>query len=301
MKVILFLIGLLLTTSLFWGCGSLRNEVDPGELGAETAKLVVSSFLSPQDSLLTVKLTRSRTVVGDSIGGSIDGENVMDATVTLSDGSRSVGLRYKADNQPYYSVAAKQLPIVVGKAYTLTVQTPKGERATSTCTIPGPVSVSAVTFDSLASGRNQRYFVQPRWKDPVGQANYYQAAGVFLFVVKNQVEFSNLSFDDDNRGLFSDTGIDGNAMITGRAYLNGSTLSTSDQSVGFFKQYKTASVTINLFSVEQSYYQYWSAVLRQRRVRNNPFAEPVLIPSNIQGGLGCFAGYNNATFLLKLK
>ena len=54
-------------------------------------------------------------------------------------------------------------------------------------------------------------------------------------------------------------------------------------------------------SVDQAYYQFQEAVIRQRRSRNNPFAEPVLIPSNIDGGLGCFAGYNNAILTKTLK
>ncbi|GAB3897527.1 DUF4249 domain-containing protein [Spirosoma agri] len=310
MKVIPVLSALLLSIYFLWGCGSLRNEVDPGALGAETAKLVVSSFLSPQDTLLTVKVARSRTVVGDSIGGLIDGDNIADATVILSEGGRSVRLRYESDGQPYYSISASQLSIVAGKTYSLSVQTTTGERATSSCTIPGPVSINTVTFDSLASGRSQRYFVRARWQDPIGLTNYYQTAGVFRFVLNckscaqdqpDQEEFSGLSFDDDNRGLFSDAGIDGSSMISGRAYLNGANLPTGDQPAGFFNQYKRAQATINLFSVDQAYYQYWSAVIRQRRTRGNPFAEPVLIPSNIQGGLGCFAGYNNATIVLRLK
>lgn len=308
-----FFVGL---ACLLLGCGSLRNEVDPSVLGADSSKLVVSGFLSPQDTILAVKLTRSRTVAGDSIGGLATGDgtptnagNVENATVTISDGSRSVSLNYKADGQPYYSARTASMPIQVGKTYTLTVLTASGERVMSSCTIPEPVALKSVTFDSLQSGQNRRYFVRAWWQDVVGEADYYQVSGVFRFITNcssctnlpgytEREEFTYLSFDDDNRGVFSDAGVDGGEMISGRAYLNGSNI---NQSLPFMSQYKMAFVTMNLYNVEQSYYQYWSAVIRQRRVRNNPFAEPVLIPSNIQGGLGCFAGYNNSTLKLKLK
>ncbi|WP_338873418.1 DUF4249 domain-containing protein [Spirosoma sp. SC4-14] len=298
------------------GCGSLRNEVDPSVLGADSSKLVVSGFLSPQDTILAVKLTRSRTVVGDSIGGfsSSDGPaanagNVVNATVTISDGSRSVSLRYFADGQPYYSASTAFMPIVVGKTYTLTVLTAAGERATSSCMIPGPVALKRITFDSIQAGQNRRYVVRASWQDLLGEPNYYQVLGVFRFITDcsscandpgytEREEFTYLSFDDDNRGVFSDAGIDGSEIISGRSYLNGSTI---NQQLPFMAQYKKAFVTMNLYNVERSYYQYWSAVVRQRRVRNNPFAEPVLIPGNIQGGLGCFAGYNQSILELKLK
>ncbi|TAH12534.1 MAG: DUF4249 family protein, partial [Runella slithyformis] len=34
---------------------------------------------------------------------------------------------------------------------------------------------------------------------------------------------------------------------------------------------------------------------------DNPFSEPTLIPSNIKGGLGCFAGYNRTNFTVKMR
>ena len=286
-------------TVLFNGCTGLRNEVDPSLLGVESTKLVVTAYLSPQDTLLAVKVTRSNTVIGDSISLLQTGNLVTDATVTLSNGSRSVVLPYYKVHLPAdsaYSINASQLPIVPGNTYTLTVVAPTGERATSTCTIPKPVSLSAITLDSL----NQRYFVRAKWQDPAGQANYYQVAGIFRYITSNcracQVEsYNNLSFDDDNRGLFTDAGIDGTPMYSGRAYL------TSSATKNFYTQYRTAGVTVDLMSVEQSYYQFQEALIQQRRSRNNPFAEPVLIPSNIAGGLGCFAGYNNTTLTLKLK
>ncbi|UHG91639.1 DUF4249 domain-containing protein [Spirosoma oryzicola] len=311
--VFTILIGL---TGLLTGCDSLRNEVDPSVLGAESPRLVVHGFLSPQSRVLAVRVTRSQTVVGDSVGGAVtiddsladEADDVVDAVVTISEGGRSVNLRYKANGLPYYSARAGELLITVGKTYTLTVQTPNGERATSSCTIPGPVDLTSIRFDSLQSGRIQRYFVRARWYDVANQTNYYQVTGAFRFIADcpecttkpgyiEREEFSNLSFDDNSRGLLTDA--DGNdEMISGRAYLNGANVDTQ---LPFRRQYKTATVTMNLLNIEPSYYQYWTAVIRQRRTRGNPFAEPVMIPSNIQGGLGCFAGYSNSTLTLRIK
>ena len=294
------------------GCSSLRNEVEPSLLGAEPPKLVVSGFLSPQDTLLTVKVTRSNTVVGDSISLLQTENNVTDATVTLSDGSKSVVLSntivvgFKSDTLvlPYYRIDAFRLPILVGHTYTLSVTTSNGQRASSACTIPAPVSPKAITLDSLTENQfgiqTKRYYVRVRWQDPAGQTNYYQVAGIFRYITSTckacqNESYNDLSFEDDNRGLFADAGLDGTTFESGRAYL------TSASSNNFYNQYRTASVTVNLMSVDQAYYRFQEAIIRQRRSRNNPFAEPVLIPSNIQGGLGCFAGYNNATTTLRLK
>lgn len=291
------------------GC-TLRNEVDPSLLGIDSSKIVVSGFLSPQDTLLAVRVTRTQTVVGDSLSLLETGIVVPDVKVTLSEGDRSVVLPYYKVNPPAdsaYSINTRLFPIVAGKTYKLTVETPAGQRLSSTCTIPQAVLPKSITFDSLSQiqGRAtvQRHFVRARWQDPAGQANYYQVAGIFRYSsITNfrDEKYSSLSFDDDNRGLFSDAGVDGTIMVSGRAYLT-SVSSATNVSTNFSSQYSTASVTVNLMSVEPTYYRFQEAVIRQRRARNNPFAEPVLIPSNIQGGLGCFAGYNNATLTTTLK
>lgn len=295
------------------GCTSLRNEVDPGQLGLASPKLVVSGFFCPQDTLLTVKVTRSNTVVGDSISLLQTGNTITDATVTLSEGDRSVILSYTNINprsdssQSFYGISARRLPIIAGRTYKLTVVTATGQRATSTCTIPQAVDPTGIKFDSLPENQNrrqpERYFVTVRWKDPIGQTNAYQVAGIFRYTTAANVReerYNSLSFDDENRGLFTDIGREGNEIESGRAFLTANT-STGNLQTSFYSQYNTATVTVNLLSIDQSYYRYQEAIIRQRRSRNNPFAEPVLIPSNIEGGLGCFAGYNNATLTLKLK
>ena len=175
--------------ALFDGCTSLRNEVDPSQLGLAAPKLVVSGFLSPQDTVIAVKVTRSATVVGDSLSLMQTGNDITNATVTIAEGDRTVNLLYNnrpassTSAQPYYSASARLLPIVVGRTYTLTVVTSNGQKASSSCTIPALVSPKAITFDSIDDTQNRvkvrRYFVRAQWQDPPDQANYYQVAGIF--------------------------------------------------------------------------------------------------------------------------
>lgn len=303
-------------------CDSLRQEVDPNRLNREAAKLVVTCFLSPQDTVLAVKVIRSQPVLGDGTMVTYSGDNVVDATVTLSEGGRSVVLPYNNtlhpnnSAQPYYSIDAQKLPIVAGRTYAVSVQTPTGERAESTCTVPGPVAMTSVVFDSVTDnqfGRQlKRYFVRSRWQDPANQTNYYQVSGVFRYVKRCQnctnnppdqqrEEFSYLYFDNNSGSLLTDRNTDGGAMISGRGFLNGYFDNGSNGQFGFGSQYKTATVTINLLSTDQAYYQYQDAVERQSQVSGNPFTEPVPIPSNIQGALGYFGAYNRSTLTVKLK
>lgn len=311
-----YLVVSLLITSLFIlsSCDSLRKEVDPDRLNREAAKLVVTCFLSPQDTVLAVKVTRSLPVLGEVIQYTSNGNPVPNAAVTLSTNGKSVTLRYNSQ-LGYYGVSSQQLPVVVGQTYTLDVQTPTGERATSTCTIPGAVNLTNVTLDSLTDnqfGRQyKRYFVRGRWQDPAGQANHYQVTGSFRYVplckscemnpnYKETEQYSPLYSDESNNGLQTDRSTEGKEMISDRLFL-GSYFYGSPSQSGFGNQYKSATLTINLLSTDQAYYQYQDAVSRQSQAVDNPFAEPVPVPANIQGGLGCFAGYNRSTMTLKLK
>ncbi len=322
---------LVLNSVYFLGCDSLRQEVNPDRLNREAAKLVVTCFLSPQDTVLAVKVTRSQPVLGNGVNvtDSSLGLGVTDATVTLSEAEGGRSARLDFNNMPhetneifpYYSVSARQLPIVVGHTYTLTVQTPAGERATSTCTVPGPVAITSVSLDSVTEnqfGRQfKRYFVRSRWLDPASQINYYQVSGVFRFLrvcqncpttqTQQREEFTylrfngNSDFSDNNGTLLTDRTADGGIMLSGRGFLGSYFDNGGNAQPGFGVQYKTATVTMNLLNADQAYYQYQDAVERQSQVSGNPFAEPVPVPTNIQGALGCFGAYNRSSLTIRLK
>jgi hypothetical protein len=64
---------------------------------------------------------------------------------------------------------------------------------------------------------------------------------------------------------------------------------------------RQAELTYSLLHTDENYYRYHDAVLRQRQSDGNPFAEPVPVPTNINGGLGCFGAYNRRTVIVRLK
>lgn len=302
--------------TVLWDCGSLRNEVNPAFLNNETAKVVVNGFLSPQDTVLAIKLTRSQTVLGDSVGTVVYGDDIPNATVTVSTGDRSVQLTYSA-RLGYYRASVSQFPIVAGQTYRLVVQTPSGYRAESSCSIPGPVAIETVALDSTADTRlnrfgARRFYTTIRWRDPVGIPNFYQLRGLFQFVGNcttcpeyasgaPRLITTTTRFDAGSVGLTTDAEVDGSLILSPRAYLTGWRNYVNNPDGSFPTLFKTANIRMDLLNVEQTYYRYQNAIQRQSQTGGNPFAEPVLIPSNIQGGLGCFAGYNQSSITARLK
>ncbi|GAB3748172.1 DUF4249 domain-containing protein [Spirosoma pomorum] len=292
---------------LLMGCGSLRTEVNPEFLNRETGKLVITGFLSPQDTVLAVKVSRSRTVLGDSVDTGTT-MNIPNAVVTIQEGDRMVALNNKNNTADYYGIEARYLPIIAGRTYKLIIQTPGGERAESSCTIPSPVRLDGIVFDSAIVNQffnqQKRYFVRSYWTDQPRQANYYQVTGLFQFINADSAgrrEYRNIRFDSSNGSLMTDESQDGSQLFSERAYVSRIDVSSPAAQRSFPSRFRDAMVTINLLNIEKTYYQYQMSAGLQAQSSGNPFAEPVLIPSNIQGGLGCFAGYNRSTMRLRLS
>lgn len=307
--------------TLLAACGNLRTEISPSELPGEPEKLVVYGYLSPQDTVLSVKVGRSKPVLGD--GAEAVPFNITNATVSLSNGSQSVKLIHNLSDQ-IYKVKASALPIVAGKTYTLTVSTPDGKQVSAQATIPKPIPIQTIRLDSsvlqYATEWQKLYLMTFSWQDPPGEENFYKYGGTFDwnaagYPINGQspagftLRSINFQRQSTTGNLLSDNKQDGTVLSSlssdaiASVAVKASVSNPQEQlaSIRLAKVYPGARITAQLLHTEKIYYQYASAVLNQRRNRDNPFAEPVLIPSNIQGGLGCFAGYNRTERVLLVR
>lgn len=59
-------------------------------------------------------------------------------------------------------------------------------------------------------------------------------------------------------------------------------------------------VFVELRTITEGYYKYHSSLARQLNIRQDPFAEPVSIFNNIDGGYGNFSGFSPATSFFDL-
>ena len=300
------------------GCGSLRQEVEPKGITQQPEAIVVACFISPQDTVLAARVTRSSPVLG--VNGQV-GADIANAVVVLSDGSRSVQLRparYTTNYgypTTYFRASASSLPILVGKTYTLTVQAPDGRSVKATCTVPAAVPVEQITIDSSITTdfgeRRKEYHARLRWRDPAGQPNFYRVAGSNQYsqrrtirnpttgVVSDTLIGYTEAWRFDGSQISTDATRDGQTIVSGRGLLP--PFSYSRINGVLVSRPPSGRLDGYLLNVDENYYRYHDGVARQNEVRDNPFAEPVPIPTNIQGGLGCFGAYNQSTLTLYLK
>lgn len=291
------------------GCTGLVQDIDPAILPQADPALVIHCYISPQDSVLTAVVSESRTSVGTQTDSS--GLNaIANARVTLSGATSSVTLSFDP-KQALYQVSARAFRVEAGHTYQLSVVLPDGRRATASSRVPLAQPVADVLVDSVrnsASALGVDYFVTLRWLDTPGEPNYYQVAGDnsygsfgrFISSQGTWVEqayqaVNRIGFEGYNESPFIlDTDRDGQALTSsrGRVYMSVFADNRLPQ--------RPFAVNVYLVSANESYYQYVEQVLTQARNQNNPFAEPTLIRSNIEGGLGCFGAYTKTTLPLRL-
>ena len=258
---------LIISQLAFISCKSLIKEIDPSILPQTDSKLVIACFISPQDTVLSAKVTETKVLIGST--GDIK-DDITNATIKLSNGTKTISLVYKAA-YGYYRALPSELAILAGNTYTIEVSTPDGRKVTASTTVPKNVPIQDIKVDSTQIV--PEYTVKVIWQDNVGELNFYRVIGVFDEISEKSKNI--LSTILDFRTI-DDKGTDGELISLSRTYQPDVQLN---------------KIKVGLFQTDSHYYNYHTS-LRKQRENNNPFAEPVLLYTNINGGFGCFGAYN---------
>jgi hypothetical protein len=247
-------------------------------------KLVVIGFITPQDSFISISLTRSKPIFEPYNVNANDA--VSDATVTIYGNNTSMVLPFDANLQ-VYRIATAQFQILSGNEYRVKVTTPQGESVEATTVVPqnsvdASYSVTVTdTFTDYGFGYyDLRSHLQYQFTDNAQETNRYRFyVGLILVdTLTHDTSVSRFSSDffNDNNG-------------------NGQVLSRSAE--GFWGNYDN---TINdsayaydcwMFNVNTDYDNYHKSLYNYNG-GGDPFAEPTIIYSNVDGGLGVFAAAN---------
>ncbi|CAA9212959.1 MAG: hypothetical protein AVDCRST_MAG56-10 [uncultured Cytophagales bacterium] len=272
-----------------------EKEVTSLKLPGADSQLVVNAFISPQDTVLEVAVYESKPVVGERPGSASD--IIRDATVTLSDGEKTVVLPL-LDPTPdlrrtSYRTRPEALPIEAGKTYYLQVSTPDGRLVTAQCTVPAAPPATQIRLDSVvrtlengAAFRN--YTGTLYWQDLAGEENFYRVDAdlkrvrVDNWSGKLLEDWQSVNWSPDKATFFSD------------ARLDGAQFSSPEINFSMHDYFRSTTLYAYLLHTDRAYFEYHRTL--RANADSNPFAEPVLLYSNVAGGLGVFAAYNRTTF-----
>jgi hypothetical protein len=263
-----------------------KDVTDKFDLGTQN-QVVLQSFISPQDSWVVVRLRRTQPAVGRRLSG--EELKVKDATVTMTDGNQTVTLPYEVKSDRY-QVQASVFPIVAGKSYTVNVSTASGSKLSAQTTVPlsAQITIKSYSLKEKSQEFGGEYTsLTYKWSDAIGVENYYKTLAYRIASPapgSSQIrreEFHNKEKSID--AFVSDANSDGQELTSNEL------ISPSRFSDDFPVPYK---LHLSLLVIDKNYYLFQRSLLRQNSSDDNPFAEPALIFSNVQGGLGIFASSN---------
>lgn len=264
----LFLLGILVS------CENMVSDVDAP---TSPEKIVVVGFITPDLPHISIKVFKSRPLY---VSYETDGttSTVKDAIVKISNNGSTVVLPYDGESDSY-KISQSVFRIARGETYYLAVT--QGEfSANAHCTVPEIATpVLEITgIDSSYSDFQLYYHANLRFKDEEGQGNYYHVSVASVYTGEGGMDpyLYEVGF---SRGdpFVSDKNKDGNYFTY-----------TSDDIYSYPGESLRLVLTIG--STDENYYLYHKGI--ESFEDDNPFAEPSPIYSNIIGGLGVFAAYN---------
>lgn len=280
---------LLIITS-FASCESLfKGAVLEVELPEHESQLAPYAFFRDTDTILTVK-------VGKSVGvlDTINPDIVYNANVELyKNGVLAYTFTYSDSVQAYQVALGQPFNPTVGEEYELRVSAAGFDATSAKQIVPERVEVIEASID-IAAGTNafgdQMDIVKIKFRDPAGVKNYYEVSGYqqvkYFSSIDSTItdEYENSYYFESNDPNFSN-GTIADLSFDGREYLlrleKYNWFGTTSSNVEIKESLNFNSTTLEYVTFVNSLEEYWLG-------EDNPFAEPVLLYSNMSKGLGAF-------------
>ncbi|MEM6967207.1 MAG: DUF4249 domain-containing protein [Bacteroidota bacterium] len=301
LKYSLFAIILLCTAS----CSEDRfSQVKNIDFPEHESRLAVTANLSvPENTFFSGELLTPTLFVGHSLGILDENEydTISNATVELfKDGNLFYEFEYDPIQNNYVGPDPDLLPIDSG-TYTLEVSAPNYDKVSATQTMPSRAEVISASYEFEEvpfDFDNELYdLFEFKIQDKAGEENYYAFDLRFEVEQFGQTSEFDAFFDSDDPlmewgynlyQILPDVSFDGNTYDV-RLLINGNWLPVNDNTMIKAVEVDVLTITKDLYLYDTSRERYWNA-------EGNPFAEPVLIHSNMENGYGVFTLRNKMTY-----
>ncbi len=272
---------------LFVACETVI-EVD---LPKYTPKLVIDGSFSPGNhwQLLVSKST--------DILDLNDPGHINNASIKIISDNEEIELNYDSPSTNLY-VNKNQIP-EVGKRYTLQVSVPGYETVTAKSIIPSPtqiISYSTTNYVENDFGYKRNLVeLTLTLKDKPGEDNYYHLA-IYEQYSDRSTDYQKIWFSTDNAAIVSENGegIGDDVSFSGDGAVFSDFLFSGDEYKIKLKEIYHSEDTpliIALSAITEELFQYKKGFDNGNR-EAGPFSEPEPHYTNIENGLGIFAGFN---------
>ncbi len=268
--------------------GSCEKYIDI-EIPDEGRKITVNCFINDSDKPILM-LTRSKFILDNGYEFSL----IDSAKAYLYQNGVQVAEFFQQDTsnipEPWdIGAYVADYTCQPGKQYTIKV-IKDGETITSSTQIPNSVTIQSIdTMTILNQDGYKNLRIKITINDPANIENYYQFSFRTISFGYEQI----LSFPVNQ----SDFGVTGTSyqsyLITNDKLFNGQSKTfIFDLDAGNFYDIVTPlSIVVN--GVSKDMFLYYQQLQKYQNAQNSFLAEPVMMYTNIENGLGIFAGYSS--------
>ncbi|MBK5277947.1 MAG: DUF4249 domain-containing protein [Bacteroidia bacterium] len=262
--------------------------------------VVVNSLFSP-DSVWQVHVSYSRNIL-DSRFGSFD--PVRDAEVNILDQNDHVieTLSGSPDRFFQYTYKGKTKP-TSGEFYSVQVKV-KDKLLKAASLSPIAVPITSLDVDSSAfKSQGEAVEMSITFKDPGETKNFYEVKvlrdGFYVYNQDTIRYVENLFVEPVDPAMNNDNSNGASKLLKDNLF-NGKNyvFRIKLRSYRIYPE-NPPRVRVVLQSVTEEYFRYFVAQSLQNNTSGDPFAQPVQIFTNIENGLGIFAGYSSSVVELK--
>ncbi len=270
----------------YYGCEKTVS-IDTGKI---KPRLVLNSLIEP-DSVVKIELSKSKSLMDESQWVEMIDQSsikIFEDNTLIQTLTNSIEGLYVASFKPKENIN-----------YRIEIDNNTFGHVSASATIPPkPVLVSVIPTTELTPGSSPRYYkYKITIKDDGSHRDYYYLRA---FIIQKGfspgMEFSDISGYDiysDDRVVVSD-----DHTLRGVLFDDGAFDGFDYELIVYspFRLTQGYSLWFELASISREYYNYLASVVTQNNAGDNPFAEPVIIKSNVQNGTGIF-GARNSVFM----
>ncbi len=269
-----------LTTIIGLGVASCEKYIDFDE-EIKQPKLVINGVINP-DSTFDIHISRSLSVLDNA-----DLSIVENATVNILSENGSVYETLAYDYEGHY---LGTLQPENDEVYTVEVTAPNFDPVSATTHIPSLIDLSSVDTLGVEDVNGfQELQLTITFQDVPNESNFYMlevyaadivSGQIYLYPMTMRSDDVTLGLEEDGYSdqiLFSDELFDGDQK----------TLIIYVEDTRDYDDY----IEIRMTSITEDLQRYAITQNAYENNRGNPFAQPVQVYSNVEGGFGIFGGY----------
>ena len=265
----------------------------------DIAPRIVINSLFTNDSVWAANISRSVGVLDTTSYTNID-----DAVVSIFDGNGIMVTSLTNQGEGLYTSISEATP-EANESYTIEVSAPGYTAVNATNAIPSAIPIYDIDTVSSTNNNDQTILETTiNFQDPPETDNYYMVEVLIKGTWINEWEEDTIEFREPLEISCNDLNIETINSFTSGGFentylyimLKDQNFNGEDYSLTFsvinYAEIKDMDLfgEIRLVNTSEAYFNYLKSFNMYQNTINNPFATPVQVYSNVNNGMGIFAG-----------